>query len=161
MAYKTVEKKELQLTPKITLELSWIKTPYGFKHEAVAKMDTNEILGKTKCVYYNRTWEKYEYQTVILQAIDLFAPEDQKEALRKYYKEVNHLPGETDFLQTVSAASAMFGVICGDDKETATKYQKKFLEKVPGINFPEGFDDLPLEEREKRLSGAINAGLER
>jgi hypothetical protein len=26
---------------------------------------------------------------------------------------------------------------------------------IPGIDFPEGFDELPVEEQERRLKGAL------
>jgi len=57
-----------------------------------------------------------------------------------------------DPLKTVNAVSAMFGLMCGDDTETKVKFQKRFLETVPGINFPDDWDSLSVEEKEKRLN---------
>ena len=55
-----------------------------------------------------------------------------------------------DNLKTVSMVSALFGLMSNDkdpkERENKVKYQKKFFE-----TFPEDWDQLPIEEREKRL----------
>ena len=60
-----------------------------------------------------------------------------------------------DNLKTVSMVSALFGLMSNDkdpkERESKVKYQKKFFETIPGISFPEDWDQLPIEEREKRL----------
>ena len=60
-----------------------------------------------------------------------------------------------DNLKTVSMVSALFGLMSNDqdpkERESKVKYQKKFFETIPGIIFPEDWDQLPIEEREKRL----------
>jgi hypothetical protein len=35
------------------------------------------------------------------------------------------------------------------------KWNKRMIGTIPGIDFPEGFDELPAEEREKKLAGAL------
>jgi len=62
---------------------------------------------------------------------------------------------ENSQLKTVSMVSAMFGVMCGGDKSTANKYQKRFLNTVSGIDFPENWNKLTEKEQTKRLDGAI------
>lgn len=62
-------------------------------------------------------------------------------------------------LRNASLAGAMMGVLCGDDSKASNKWKKRYLEKVPGISFPEDFDALPEEEKTKRLDRAIQAGL--
>ena len=66
---------------------------------------------------------------------------------------------ENSQLKTVSMVSAMFGVMCGGDKSTANKYQKRFLNTIPGIDFPDNWDKLTEQEQTKRLDGAIKNGL--
>jgi len=43
-------------------------TRYGFRHLAVLYKNGVEI-DKTKACYYNRTWESYEFETVIKSLI--------------------------------------------------------------------------------------------
>lgn len=38
-------------------------TRYGFRHLASLMFKGNEI-DKTKCCYYNRTWERFEFESV-------------------------------------------------------------------------------------------------
>ena len=68
-----------------------------------------------------------------------------------------------DFLKTVSTVSALFGIISDQqkDKKGKVKFQKKFFEKVPGITFPEDWDQLSTKEKEKRLDGVTKFGLEK
>ena len=43
----------------------------------------------------------------------------------------------------------MFGILSENDKEAKVKYQKRFYEKVPGLQFPDDWDQLSVEEKEK------------
>ena len=48
----------------------------------------------------------------------------------------------------------------GKDPASVNKWQKKFFEAgVPGISFPDDWDELPEEEKERRLQGVIKEGL--
>ena len=62
-------------------------------------------------------------------------------------------------LKTVSMVSAMFGVMCGDDTKTSNKYQKRFLDTVEGINFPDDWENLSEVEKSKRLDQAVKVNL--
>jgi len=44
-------------------------TQYGFRHLAVLYKN-GVAVDKTKACYYNRTWEAYEFQTVINKLIE-------------------------------------------------------------------------------------------
>ena len=68
-----------------------------------------------------------------------------------------------DILKTVSTVSALFGIISDHqkDKEGKVKFQKRFFEKVPGIQFPEDREQLPTEEKEKRLKKVTEEGLKK
>ena len=68
---------------------------------------------------------------------------------------------EPDMLKTVGMVSAMFGLLSENDKEAKVKYQKRFYEKVPGIQFPEDWDQLSTEEKEKRLNNVNSVALEK
>ena len=66
-----------------------------------------------------------------------------------------------DHLKTVGLVSAMFGILSENDKEAKVKYQKRFYEKVPGLQFPDNWDQLSTEEKEKRLDGVNKIALEK
>ena len=70
-----------------------------------------------------------------------------------------HIP-EPDILKTVSTVSAMFGIMCNKNEEkTKNKFQKKFFQKIPGMNFPDDWDSLSEEEKSKRLNKVTKIGL--
>ena len=71
-----------------------------------------------------------------------------------------HKP-EPNFMKSVSMVSAMFGLMCQNDIKTKNKYQKKFFDKVEGINFPDDWNTLSEEEKSRRLEGATKIGLEK
>ena len=48
--------------------------------------------------------------------------------------------------------SAMFDLICADDKEVSVKYRKKFYKNVDGLSFPRDWDELTTQEKDERLS---------
>jgi hypothetical protein len=80
--------KNENLNDKYSLILSDKDTKNGFKHIARVFENGKEI-GSVNCVYCNRTWEAYEYQTVILKAIKEFINEPlQSELLEKYRKKL-------------------------------------------------------------------------
>ena len=66
-----------------------------------------------------------------------------------------------DHLKTVGLVSAMFGILSKDDKEAKVKFQKRFYEKVPGLHFPDDWDHLSTEEKEKRLNNVTKVALEK
>ena len=66
-----------------------------------------------------------------------------------------------DHLKTVGFVSAMFGILSENDKEAKVKYQKRFYENVPGLQFPDDWDQLSTEEKEKRLDGVNKIALEK
>jgi hypothetical protein len=76
---------------------------------------------------------------------DRLKPEEFNQLLKE------HKP-EPDFLKTVSMVSAMFGLMTqGEDKQKINSQKKRFFDNVQGLNFPDDWNDLPEEEKSKRL----------
>jgi len=128
------------------------KTRMAFKHEATILKNGSEIY-KTKIYYQNRTWESYEFQDVIHKAI------------RNHFGE----PGATEFIKIadnggaemeakrfdpLKTVCAIGNLLCETADEKA-KWTKRMLSTVPGLDFPDDFDSLPAEERERRLNNAV------
>jgi len=66
----------------------------------------------------------------------------------------------SDQLKTVGMVSALFGIMSGNDKESKVKYQKRFFETIQGMHFPEDWNSLPLDEKERRLEAVQKVALE-
>jgi hypothetical protein len=64
-------------------------------------------------------------------------------------------------LGMAAKVSKLFEVLDGGkDPASVNKWQKKFFEAgVPGISFPDDWDELPEAEKERRLQGVIKEGL--
>lgn len=80
-----------KISRKIQVVCRWEKTRYGFRHLATVIYGGSE-LNTAKACYYNRTWERYEYQTVLRGAIEkctALTPREKKAALLKIEKKLS------------------------------------------------------------------------
>ena len=65
-----------------------------------------------------------------------------------------------DFLKTVSLISATFGLMCQkEDPKKVNEQKKRFFNHVEGLSFPEDWNDLPEEEKTRRLNQVETIGL--
>lgn len=65
----------------------WEKTRYGFRHVAVLLHKGQEV-GRAKQCYYNRTWERFQYETVLQElVVKHFKQGDEKAHLEAIAKE--------------------------------------------------------------------------
>lgn len=66
---------------------SWHGTGSGFVHDTDLYIDGWRGI-TTRCHYINRTWERYPYQTVMLQAVHTLQEEEIKRE-KAYFLQVN------------------------------------------------------------------------
>lgn len=57
------------LNNEYSVVCNWQKTRYGFRHLATLHKNGFEI-AKAKFCYYNRTWERFEYESVLNKIIE-------------------------------------------------------------------------------------------
>ena len=147
---------------KINKELSaiceWKKTRSAFKHEAVLLRNGYEVDRKKIC-YLNRTWEKYEFESVLYKLSDSAELSDKEKKLFKNKienqfreddeKKVNKMFG------TIGAIAKM-GEILSEDKKETNDWKKRMLEAgLPDLSIPEDWETLSEEEKENRLNNVI------
>lgn len=130
------------------------KTRYGFRHLATLYRDHHEI-GRTKACYYNRTWECYEFQSVIDRLLDAHFSGKVAERLKK--KAENEARGVIDKSFSMVAAVAKLGGVLCDNVVDRNKWKKRMLSTIHGVDFPADFDSLPEDEKQKRLDKALEA----
>ena len=58
-----------KITPKIEIVCESQRTRNGFRHLATLMIDGRER-DTAKCCYLNRTWERYEFQSVLNKLVD-------------------------------------------------------------------------------------------
>ncbi len=138
----------------------WEKTRNGFRHLAVLQRNGYEV-ARDKACYLNRTWERFTYQTVAHGVIDRYFKGD---VAGLYKKSVDEQGSESvhNSLRMVGAIASLADILC-DRAEDKNKWKERMLRAglTPGLQIPEGFDQLPEEEKQKRLDGAISVLMER
>lgn len=135
------------------------ETRMCFKHEGTLYRD-NEVIDFEKIMYSNRTWECYEFASIL----ERFAESDElDESERKLLKhKIKNQFREDDpamkRLKTVGMM-AMLGDLIGDTPEQKNKLKKTALQTGLGeaVSFPDNWDELSEEEKAKRLDGAVEA----
>ena len=60
----------------------------------------------------------------------------------------------SDILKTASMVASFGELLCDKPKEK-NEWKKRMLNAMPGINFPEDWDDLSEDEKQSRLDKAI------
>lgn len=147
------------LSPEYEITCEWKKTRDGFCHKA--KLHKNgRIVSQAREGYLNRTWESYEYQTVIHKLIQHAWKKchvDWTEEQREKYKAVADIQGKEkiDTSFGLIGGIAKLGELICDKQKDKNAWKKKMLGTIPGIEFPDNFDSLPEDEKEERLDKAI------
>ena len=65
----------------------WKNTRNGFKHTANLCKNGFSVY-QTKVCYVNRTWECFEYETILLKVIDNYFENDENEKYKKIVKDM-------------------------------------------------------------------------
>lgn len=130
-------------------------TRNGFRH--IARLFyKGENVGAASISYINRTWESYEFKTVLqkLAADNEARPMQQQEFIRFMKTYNGYSP-----LKPI-AAVAMLGDIFGSNQKEANDWKTRMLKAglgESGLVIPEDWETLSENEKERRLNGAIEA----
>lgn len=132
------------------------KTRNGFKHTATLFVDGRPV-DKATAHYLNRTWESYEYQTVIDDLINKssYIPKDQKEILKEKFAGKSHEEIQRKFGTIGNIAS--LGEIFGKTKKEKNEFKLRMINAGLGKGFqvPENWNELSEDEKEIRLNKVI------
>lgn len=160
---KKYSEKTFKVNDNISIKCWHENTRYGFRHLAELYIN-GELVQKAKACYYNRTWESYEYQSVLKSALDKALKNklldyDTWLAAQKWADDYKESDG--GILGMASMVAALGDILAGDKIEDQNNWKKRMLSTVPGIDFPEDWDKLPEEEKKRRLDGAIDNNLKK
>ena len=145
---------------KITKELEVVcnseSTRYGFRHLATLMRDGREVQDG-KCTYQNRTWESFEFQSVLYEVIrkahknKIISWEEEK--LCKEFIEGDH----TDWSGfKTTAMVAKMGELFADTQKEKNDWKARMLKAgLPGLDIPEDWNNLDEDEKESRLNKVI------
>ena len=143
-----------QITPSISVSCQSENTSYGFRHLATVFKDGHQV-GFAKASYYNRTWESYEFETVMWKAIDnsSLSPKE-KEYAKRWTK--GDRTDWTSFNQTYGLA--LMGEVMGTDQKQKNEMKTKALQMGlgnQGLDFPSDWNTLPEGTKTARLDAVL------
>jgi hypothetical protein len=89
---KFIKTKTFKINEVVTIECKAQKTSYGFRHLATLYKN-NLKLATAKTCYYNRTWESFEFQSVIHKLAEQTKSltEDEKQQIMNFDNTENEL----------------------------------------------------------------------
>jgi len=147
-----------KINPKIEIVCEWKKTRTAFKHEATLFKNGIEQI-KSKICYINRTWERFEFQSVLIKIVNeaeknkIISAKERQECI-KYLEE-----DRTDWsdFKAVTQAVKIGEVLCNTQKDKNDwnmRMIKAGLEHK-GLIIPEDWNKLDEDTKQKRLDGVI------
>ena len=68
---------------------------------------------------------------------------------------------EDNPFKTIGLVSAMLDIMTQDDEEANVKYRARFYKTNPLLDFPDDWDDLPIEEKKRRLDALDEIALDK
>ncbi len=157
MARKQYNQRIFKPTRTITIEAWTEDTSYGFRHlvRLLFNKHGNEYTWQTKACYYNRTWEQYEYESVIHKVIDNSNIRNKKATIKKIDDIALHrIRREFNTIGTVMA----LGNVLSDTPIQANDWKLRMLKAgIPqdAISLPDGWDALSETEKTRRLDAII------
>ena len=148
--------KTFKINSEFEINCHCENTRYGFRH--LAELEQNGRLHtKAKACYYNRTWESFEYESVIsdlLNKAKIMTEEEKKtymELLRK--NEFAKIEKQFSFIGNIAKLG---NILCNDQKEKNDWKTRMLKAGLPGLSVPEDWNSLTEDEKEKRLNNVIN-----
>jgi hypothetical protein len=132
-------------------------TRYGFRHLAELQRD-GSIVAKAKACYYNRTWESFDFQSVLkdLQRqmegrLSKYEAKVLKQVCKEGYRNKKEKP---DHFKTLKMMAA-FANLLGNTEAEKNHLKTIALKAESGIILPDDWNTLPEEEKSRRLNGTI------
>ena len=156
MSRKLYNHKSYNLTNGSHVEGDTQNTSYGFRHLATIYDKNYQKIGFGKACYYNRTWERYCYETVISRAIEDCELIKQKTRAKNKARDqaLGNIKKEFAFIGNI----AKLGEVLEKTKKGKNDWKKRMLKAGlgnKGLSFPEDWDTLSEAEKEKRLNKVI------
>ena len=150
--------KTFRINKNLSIICEWKNTRNGFKHEATLLQNNCEV-GFAKCCYLNRTWESFEFKSVIknlLSACDILSKQQKSYFLNKV--KGTHKKAIKKEFQSIAMVAQIGDLLCNDQKEK-NDWKKRMIKaglENKGLQIPENWDILSEDEKTKRLDNVIN-----
>lgn len=147
--------KSFKINNEKEIVCEWKKTRNGFKHEATLLINGSET-ETAKCCYLNRTWESYEFQSVINSLLNKtkLLTDSEKEEFKNNNRRKSHEEVESQFktIAMIASLGEIFATTTKDKNDWKVRMLKAGLQ---GIDIPEDWDNLDEDTKAKRLDAVI------
>lgn len=150
--------KSFKLNNRMRIIAKSEKTRTGFRHRATLMVDSRSV-DEATVNYQNRTWESYEYESVINKLIDKTSQISSvmKKRMKDKCAGKSHAQTKQQF-KTIGAV-AMMGDIFGQTQKEKNAWKTRMLKaglSSKGLNFPDDWEKGVSEtEKKKRLKKAM------
>ena len=149
--------KTFEINENYQILCDWQKTRNGFKHVAKLKNQHFVTIAETKVCYLNRTWESFEYETVIAKLLEMakiMTKDEQRNYLDLLQKrEYDKIRKQFALIGNI----AKLGDILCQDKKDKNDWKKRIIKAgLPDMEIPADWDQLTEDEKENRLNNIIN-----
>ena len=150
---RTLSERSFQPTQSISIHCRSEKTSMAFRHLATI-FKNGQVVGEGRIPYQNRTWESYEFQSVMQQAVNKSSLTPQeKDEVKKW------LEGDrTDWSGFhMTGAIAKMGDVFAQKPEEKVAWKKRMLKAGLGNQGLDlsALEGVPIEEQSKRLDMVI------
>lgn len=127
----------------------------GFNHFATLYNKEGGILGEAKIHYINRTWESYDYQSVLRRLLNdksgRWLSDKEKEATNQF---LNSDLTDWSGFKSIAAFGALAEVL-GTGLKQKNELKMKAVKSLKGLEVPEEWENLPEAEKAKRLDKTL------
>jgi len=154
MAYKLINDKHFDIGNGLQIYCRCEDTRYGFRHTAELRGAGFYPRITAKACYYNRTWERYEFESVIL-SIATKAGGEIEAAIRAWNDA--HDPLEGSGFGAIGLVAAM-GSLLTDNQAEANDWKLRMIKAglgELGLRVPPDWGTLSEDEKERRLDAVI------
>lgn len=142
-----------KVNDKIEIICNWKNTRNGFKHTATLLLDGREYT-TAKCCYLNRTWERYEYESVISEVLSKskLVSDEEREAIKDMFADKAHKELHASFA-LIGAVAQLGDFFCKDKKENNDWKMRMIKAGLgEGLIMPEDWDNLDEDTKEERVN---------
>lgn len=155
---ESVEGTHFKINDKITVVARYGDSRDGFNHFADLYINGN-LVDSAKVHYINRTWESYEFESVLEKLINKtnYLSKEEKEKAQKFardYENINRAKVEKEFGQI--ARIAQLGEIFGSTQKEKNDWKARMLKAgLIGLEMPEDWETLDEDTKQARLDAVI------
>lgn len=151
--------KTFRINKEYQINCYYEKTRSGFKHVAKLIQTTfyNPVC-ETKVCYLNRTWESFEFETVIEKLLSFNTDLIKKGTITKFLKRQRgeYKRQAQSMFKSVSMVAQIGDVLCNNQAEKNDWKKRMLLAGLPGVSVPDDWNSLTEDEKENRLNKVIN-----